>query len=182
MPFVIIRGNINGQIRHGISCSAARRVKRVIYQIYHPLFSQLFIIDNYIVVISTIDVIVVTIIDHIGRISSSQFDPLLQELRWWSIMIKNKDDGCCWRQECLWRWEGWPERWEASHGKVWIFILGLTNASVLCPRKHSAGWQKTPTHNLPESVTSNYFWIWQNRMIGQWTCFSWSVQSMWKER
>ena len=68
--------------RYGMAVLAPpSQVKRVIYQIYHPLFSQLFIIDNYIVVISTIDVIVVTIIDHIARISSSQFDPLLQELR-----------------------------------------------------------------------------------------------------
>ena len=57
------------------------------------------------------------------------------------------------------RWSVLVTMWKKGGRKVggesWRGVnihTSLTNASVLCPRKHSPAWQKTPTHHPPESV------------------------------
>ena len=123
MPFVIIRGNINGQIRHGISCPAYQSKKGNLSNLSSPpsTFSK----------------------------SSSHFR--LQ-------CLSHHDDLRCRWHVCLWRCRRLaPKVWESWRG-VNIHTR-LTNASVLCPRKHSPGWQKPPTHHMTVSSKNPLRWL-----------------------
>ena len=147
MPFVIIRGNINGQIRHGISCSTATQVKRVIYQIYHPPQCplQLFVT----VVISTIDVMFITsLISSLlttlpafylkndisclkfceGKLKLAKNPPTTMMARTKMVGAVDDKHACDDVEGCQ---PGWPQRCESHGGGVNIHTR-LTNAPRSC--------------------------------------------------
>lgn len=102
MPFVIIRGNINGQIRHGISCSAFQSKKGNLSNLSSPPPSPSPNLRHY------------YCLQHTGHVTSH----VLFSHHHHPGMNNTGDD----KYACD-DVEGWPER-RACHGKVWIFILG----------------------------------------------------------
>ena len=122
MPFVIIRGNINGQIRHGISCSALPSKKGNLSNLSSSLLpSSLLLI----------------IITNLVIWSWWWWRP-----RWWvpsmtSMLVTMSKGGP--KGVRVMAAAGWVGGCEYSY-------LQLTNPFVLCPRKHSQRWQKLPTH------------------------------------
>ena len=136
MPFVIIRGNINGQIRHGISCPAYQSKKGNLSNLSSPPPPPSPNLHHY------------YCLQHMGHVTSHVLDfpsSLSRYEQYW------------WWQECLWRCRRVARKARESRQGVNIHTR-LTNASVLCPRKHSPGWQKPPTHHMTVSSKNPLRW------------------------
>ena len=115
MPFVIIRGNINGQIRHGISCPAFQSKKGNLSNLSSPPPPPSPNLHHY------------YCLQHMGHVTSLVLDfpsSLSRYEQYW------------WWQECLWRCRRVARKARESRQGVNIHTR-LTNASPLSSRAFS---------------------------------------------